>query len=331
MALPALLFAALEPDAQAEAEVNVRSDDEQTPHPPGVYVIRLTRDLAIHLTIHGTALFYLGLFLALNLYPSEATGYAPSSPSLLWFVVTAASTAGTIALHEAVHGMFMWLFGGRPSFGIGVAARFLPYAYATAPGTPFGFRQMLVITLAPLALISPVAWLAMWLAPSTFGIAAVAFIVNVSGSIGDLWMAARIWQFRACRDLTMIDARDSMTIHTADPQGAAIAARFDPDARDRWVTRLLPRSVLATSALLTMAIPLGFALSMVTAGKVTIGPALFPLAVYDVTYGEGFVIDLSMPAVLLAGVLLGVLSLPIRCRSRRTPVDASGVPRPAFL
>ena len=63
-----------------------------------------------------------------------------------------------LVVHELVHGCCFRAFGGRPVFGVGRIG-ILPYAYASASGAAFSLPQMLVITLAPLVLVSVAALL----------------------------------------------------------------------------------------------------------------------------------------------------------------------------
>ena len=307
---------------------------ESVPSPSAVHVVTLTRALGLRLAVYGTALFFVALVIALGFSPTNQF-HVESTVSLLTFAgVFLGTVVTTIVLHEAVHGVFMWAYGGAPRFGVGCIGWVLPYAYAVSPGVPFTLRQMAIICLAPLVLLSGAALAVLWLVPAAFTPAAVAFVTNVSGSIGDIWIAGLIWRFRHCRDVTFVDSRDSMTIHTDDPQGVVIAAGIDSLEFGGVIRRLIVRSTVAVSLMLFAAGPLGIALSVLNAPDVTIGPSRLPLVEYRTMGGQGLSIELNLPGIVAGGLLAAALSLPfsMRRRSRDTSAGAkTAPPRPAFL
>lgn len=116
-----------------------------------------------------------------------ALGFSISAESgLVWIFGLIGVVVAMLLLHEAVHGVFFWLFTGqRPVFGIG-----LGYAYAAAPGWYLPRLKYLWVGISPLVVISlvgtalmavvPVAWLP-WLILLMAG--------NASGAVGDLVVA----------------------------------------------------------------------------------------------------------------------------------------------
>ena len=307
---------------------------EPVPLPPAVYVVRLTRVLGLRLAVYGTALLFVALLIALG-FSRTTQFHVDSGWSLMAFAgVFLGTVVMTIVLHEAAHGVFMRAFGGTPRFGVGCVGWVLPYAYAISPGVPFTLWPMTIISLAPLVLLSGAALGVLWLVPAAFAPAAIAFVTNVSGSIGDLWMTGLMWRFRPCRDVTFVDSRDRMTIHTDDPQGVVIAAAIDAHEFGGVIRRLLVRWIVAVSLMLFAAAPLGIALSVLNAPDVTIGPSRFPLVEYRTMGGQGLSIELNLPGIVAGGLLAAALSLPfsMRRRSRDTSAGAkTAPPRPAFL
>jgi hypothetical protein len=101
----------------------------------------------------------------------------------------------TLPLHELVHAVFVFLFGGRPRFGAGIKGA-MPYLYVTDPGRRFNRNRFLKVALAPLILIDLVA-LALILIQPAWSWAAVVFVVNTSGAIGDLWVVGLLVRFPA--------------------------------------------------------------------------------------------------------------------------------------
>jgi hypothetical protein len=116
--------------------------------------------------------------------------------------------AGNVILHEAIHGIFFWLFTGeRPLFALR-----LSYAYAAAPGWYLprnaylvtGLAPFVVISLAGLALIASAP--ASWLAPVWF-----VATVNAAGAVGDL--AVAVWLLQIPPDSFAQDRGDAVTLY----------------------------------------------------------------------------------------------------------------------
>lgn len=108
---------------------------------------------------------------------------------LLALVVIVAVFTGVLVLHEAVHGLFFWLFTrSRPRFAFkGI------YAYAAAPGWYIPCPQFLIIGLAPILLLSALGLLILPFMASPFSLLLLlALIINATGAIGDLYMVARL-------------------------------------------------------------------------------------------------------------------------------------------
>jgi putative zincin peptidase len=101
----------------------------------------------------------------------------------------------TLALHELVHAALVLVFGGRPAFGAGIKAG-MPYLYVTNPGRRFTRNQFLAIALAPLLFIDLLALALVGVHPG-WTWAAVAFVVNTSGAVGDIWVVGLLLRFPA--------------------------------------------------------------------------------------------------------------------------------------
>ena len=103
------------------------------------------------------------------------------------------SAAVTIGLHELIHGAFFWLYSrSRPSYGFRGG-----YAFAFAPGWFFPPRQYLVVSLAPLVLLTIIGMVLLLIVP-VGAIVAILFgmIANISGAVGDLWIALQVLRQR---------------------------------------------------------------------------------------------------------------------------------------
>jgi hypothetical protein len=117
-----------------------------------------------------------------------------------------ASTVLMVVLHEAVHGIFFWLFTSRrPRFGFKIY-----YAYAaTPPGVYLTRRMYFVVGAAPLVLLSIAGVLLLpvvplWAVPTLY-----FFLVgNASGSIGDVMVL--FWLLRMPAETLVEDLGDAM-------------------------------------------------------------------------------------------------------------------------
>ena len=90
-----------------------------------------------------------------------------------------------VTLHEAIHGIFFKLFtGGRVKFAFRGA-----YAYAAAPGWFIGKTSYLLISIAPLVLISLVGVAALLIVPVNWILPIMLLVVmNASGAVGDVYV-----------------------------------------------------------------------------------------------------------------------------------------------
>jgi hypothetical protein len=277
-------------------------------------------------------MFFLALGLIASLRGSEKFEASSLSDLLLPVLAYIVVCIGTVALHEAVHGLFFRVFGGKPQYGIGLASGFLPYAYATSAGR-FTMMQMTVIGLAPFVFLSLASFGLILLVPTSSAPATVAFITNFSGAVGDLWMVREMARFRNCKKVWTIDAIDGLEILTADPAAQRIVERLTT-RNDRITTRLIGWWLGASMVILMSTTPLLIVLNKLNADRVLIGPSQFPLFVYE-SAPNGFGIWIDFRVLFVAGFLFAVLCLLF---DRRKPKSGgmnsstSGtLPRPAFL
>lgn len=177
--------------------------------------------LLLWLNLAGFGLLVIsgGLFIRILFWlrPADAaTGLAFSISGLeSWPKMSAAlvtATAVMIVLHEGIHGFFLWLFTrARPVFAFKGY-----YASAAVPGWYLPRNQYLVVSLAPLTLITllgcvllaaaPPAWLLPLLLVLTF---------NASGAVGDLLVAA--WLLRTPGDALAFDTGEAVTLYVRRP------------------------------------------------------------------------------------------------------------------
>ena len=144
--------------------------------------------------------------------PSLASGLLEVSihsipEALILIVEILALTVLYVTAHEAVHGLFFWLFTrSRPVF-----AFHWTYAYASAPGWYIPRLPFLVTTLAPLVVISLVGLFlfrvipAAWLLPTWY-----ILMMNAAGAVGDLWVA--VWLLRQPETCLAQDKGNAVTL-----------------------------------------------------------------------------------------------------------------------
>jgi hypothetical protein len=125
--------------------------------------------------------------------------------TIIWIL---ALTAFILVLHEAIHGLFFWLFTRSvPRFAFkGV------YAYAAAPGWYLSRNPFVVTTLAPLIFISLGGLLVFRLVPAAWLFGAwFALIMNASGAVGDILVTW--WILRRSPRSYVQDRGDSVTLY----------------------------------------------------------------------------------------------------------------------
>jgi hypothetical protein len=93
-----------------------------------------------------------------------------------------------LPVHEAIHGLTILFWGGRPHFGAK-----LPLAlFCGAREQIFRRDQYIVVALAPLVVLSIAGMILMLLAPGLASYAIFAIAGNISGSAGDIIVARKL-------------------------------------------------------------------------------------------------------------------------------------------
>lgn len=142
--------------------------------------------------VAGIVLAIGGLWLFLALYAVTHGGYGEfeigGGDILRALGITTLLVVVMFVTHELVHGLAMKRFGGQPTYGAGVLARFMPYFYCTARGHRFTKRQFLVVSLSPAVVLNAFFIAAiLWLPGGGWLILPAA--LHLGGCIGDFWMA----------------------------------------------------------------------------------------------------------------------------------------------
>lgn len=119
-------------------------------------------------------------------------------------------TAFHVILHEAIHGIFFWLFTcSRPRFALRWS-----YAYASAPDWYIPRDPFLITTLSPLVVITFLGLLIFRAAPTAWLLPAWYVIsMNAAGTGGDAMVAA--WLLRQPSTCLAQDRGDAVTLYVA--------------------------------------------------------------------------------------------------------------------
>ncbi len=170
------------------------------PPPAGYTLIRrfllFEQRAFIWLNIAAVAIFMLALALILGLLlgyqrlgaPLVIAGLPDALPMWAYFALL----VGTLLLHEALHGLAMWAYGGRPRFGIKITRLVL----FTTSNAFFTRQAYLTVSLAPLVGISAFGLPLMFILPGGVAIwIGIIVAMNIASSVGDLWMAAVIVRY----------------------------------------------------------------------------------------------------------------------------------------
>jgi hypothetical protein len=150
--------------------------------------------LSILLSLAAILLFVpscVGLVLFAGWARPELTGPRTFSLGIVAIVGLFVSVVFMLLIHELIHGLFFWMFTrSKPVF----ALRPL-YAYAAAPDWFIPARQYWIVGLAPLVLIDVLGLLLIFVA-SPGWVMVLAFVValNTAGSVGDLYIVARLFR-----------------------------------------------------------------------------------------------------------------------------------------
>jgi len=173
--------------------------------------------LLVYLNIAGAVLlvgfYYVFIRAALWIRP-EAVGQGLSASfqglggALHILIGVVGIYAAVIVLHEGAHGIFLaWFTHRRPAFAFRGY-----YAYAAAPGWYFPRNQYMLVSLAPLVLLSLLGLVALAFVPTGWFLAVISFIAfNGSGAVGDL--AVFFWLLSQPSTCLAYDVGEAVTLY----------------------------------------------------------------------------------------------------------------------
>jgi hypothetical protein len=156
---------------------------------------------------------YIFLIIMVRLRPGDAPGsfsfsFGGPLDILLFLAYIAVLYAAVIILHEAVHGIFFWVYTrSRPKFAFKVW-----YAYATAPGWYLPRNQYAVVAITPLIVLTLLGIVLFLFVPNWLLMPILLFITfNASGAVGDI--VVLFWLFSKPPTCMASDQGDAVTLY----------------------------------------------------------------------------------------------------------------------
>ncbi len=127
---------------------------------------------------------------------------------LLFIVAALVINMLVVVLHEAVHGLFFWLFtGSRPGFAFKIW-----YAYASAPSWYLPRGQYFIVAVSPLVVLTLLGFALVPFVPSWMLLPLLLFLtLNASGAVGDI--AVAVWLLFQPPSCMVNDHGDAVTLY----------------------------------------------------------------------------------------------------------------------
>jgi hypothetical protein len=190
-------------------------------------------------------------------------------------------------------------YGGKPSYGAGIAYYILPYFYATTK-TIFTRNQFIVIAIAPLVVISLVVIGIMAAFPSIAHWMVIPFVLNGSGAVGDLWVTRNI--LRCPKHVSVEDRKNGVIIYGKETDKPM---NMSTTGFGSGFCKVFMLGIVATGFLMIVA-PIALGISGVE--SFAIGPAnsFFTIFEYQ-SIGEGFELGFSPMSILAISVIAGLV------------------------
>lgn len=184
------------------------------------------KDLLLILNFFSAGLFILSFYVLSWFVQWLRSGITPEDISfsisitgvadfLVPFLVILGITLVMITVHEAIHGIFFRVFtGGRVKFAFKWT-----HAYAAAPDWYLPKKPYMVISLAPLVLMTVVGILVLLWVPANWVTPIILLLaMNAAGAVGDIYVFLLLTRMQD--DVFVQDFGDKMKIYAAGVKGA---------------------------------------------------------------------------------------------------------------
>ena len=260
--------------------------------------LEMTKEVVYTLNGMGLLAFFAFGFFFMSLYTlfTGNIGFNFTSGPIL---ISVALFIGTLVVHELIHGAFMSKYGGKPSYGAGIAHYILPYFYATTK-TIFTRNQFIVIAIAPLVLISLVGIGIMAAFPSIAHWMIIPFVINGSGAVGDLWVTRNILRYP--KHVLVEDQKNELLIYGKETDKPM---DMSTTGFGSGFCKVFILCIFALGFLMTMS---PIILNILGVESFTLGPtnSIFTIFEYQ-SIGEGFGFSFFPLALVAISVILGVV------------------------
>lgn len=120
----------------------------------------------------------------------------------------------TLVAHEALHAAGYAIAGAKARFGIGMLG-ILPVLYTTVKDNKkLTISQVLFAGYLPFVALSVLLIMIGIIFPHYGQVTSFAFIVNAAGSVGDLYIATKLWKYAGVRGIRVTDTKDGFEIYS---------------------------------------------------------------------------------------------------------------------
>ncbi|KAF5421446.1 MAG: putative zincin peptidase [Candidatus Methanocomedens sp.] len=260
--------------------------------------LEMTKEVVYTLNGMGLLAFFAFGFFFMSLYTlfTGNIGFNFTSGPIL---ISVALFIGTLVLHELIHGAFMSKYGGKPSYGAGIAYFILPYLYATTK-TIFTRNQFIVIAIAPLVVISLVVIGIMAAFPSIAHWMIIPFVINGSGAVGDMWVTRNVLRYP--KHVLVEDQKNELLIYGKETDKPM---DMSTTGFGSGFCKVFVLCIVALGFLMTMS---PIILNILGVESFTLGPtnSIFTIFEYQ-SIGEGFGFSFFPLTLVAISVIVGVV------------------------
>jgi len=263
--------------------------------------LEMSKEVVVTLIGMGTLALFAFAFFFTALYSqfTGKVGFNFDFTSGGTILISAALFIGSLVLHELIHGVFMTKYGGKPSYGAGIAYFILPYFYATTK-TAFRRNQFIVIAIAPLVVISLAGIGLMAAFPSVAHWILLPLVVNASGAVGDLWVTRNVLRYP--KEVLLEDRKNGLIIYgreTDKPLNISATG---------FASKFFKVFILCFFALGLLMGTAPMALDILGVESFTIGPAKSLFTIFDFhSSAEGFGFAFFPLPILAISVIAGLV------------------------
>ena len=276
--------------------------------------IELSREMTIIWNGMGILLVCIFGYLFTLIYTSITQNAGTFEGTPITILIAILIIVFTLLFHESIHGIAVLMYGGKPRYGAGVAYYMLPYLYTTTE-TIFLRNQFIVISIAPLIVISVIGVILMILFPSVAHWFLVPLTINAAGAVGDLWMAFSLLRYP--KHVLLADDRTGTTIYGKSTD-KVVNASPKGFISDFFIGFLIGISFLT---ILVMMLPI--ILLALNVDSFTLCTENSPFTVFEYSEGEGgsFGITIRFLPILAFGTAIGLIyGLARSCKPAAKPV-----------